>query len=135
MNIVIKNGRIIDIANKLDSVMDIAIENGKIKHLGDIPAGFAAHKTIDAKDCFVLPGLIDNCCRPQMQHPHGTTLFDEAQAALKRGFTSLCIPPDGDPIVIAVDGALPSGATFTQNLLQWTPDFNQAGAYRVSFRV
>lgn len=99
MNIVIKNGRVIDVANKRDEITNIAIENGKIKHVGNIPANFVADKTIDATDRWVLPGLIDSCNRPQMQHPQGTTLFDEAKAALKRGITSLCIPPDGDPIL------------------------------------
>ncbi|MGD9593025.1 MAG: hypothetical protein AB7V32_10935, partial [Candidatus Berkiella sp.] len=99
MNIVIKNGRVIDVANKLDKTTDIAIENGKIKHIGDIPAHFVATQTIDARDRWVLPGLIDICNRPQMHHPQGASLINEANAALKRGITTLCIPPDCDPIL------------------------------------
>ncbi len=99
MTILIKNGRVIDVANNLDQTTDLAIENGKIKYIGNIPADFKATTLIDAAEHWVLPGLVDGCNRPQMQHPQGTTLFDEATAALKRGITSLCIPPDGDPII------------------------------------
>ncbi len=99
MKIAIQNGRLIDVANGIDKITDLTIENGKIKHIGPFSPDFEADKTIDAKNCWVLPGLVDVCCRPQMQHPHGTTLQDEAVAAIKRGITSVCIPPDGDPIV------------------------------------
>ncbi len=99
MKIAIKHGRVICPANKIDTITDIAIENGKITHIGKLDPAFAAEKTIDAQNRWVLPGLVDICHRPQMQHPHGTTLQDEAVAALKRGITSLCIPPDGEPIV------------------------------------
>lgn len=99
MKILIQNGRVIDPANQLDKVTDIAIKNGKIVALGSIPAEFCADRIIDAQHQWVIPGLVDTCCRPQVQHPQGTTLHQEAQAALKRGITSLCIPPDGDPIL------------------------------------
>lgn len=99
MKIAIKNGRVVDPANHLDSVIDLAIENGKIIQVGTLSSDFSPDKIIDAQHKWVIPGIVDICCRPQMQHPHGTTLQEEAQAALKRGITSLCIPPDGDPII------------------------------------
>ncbi len=106
MKIAIKNGRVIDSANHLDKITDIAIDAGKILHVGPLPANFHPTKIIDAKNKWVLPGFIDVCCRPQMQHPHGSILHEEALAALKRGITSLCIPPDGEPIVDSSANAL-----------------------------
>ncbi len=54
---------------------------------------------IDANNKWIFPGLVDSCCRPHLQHPHGSTLQEEAKAALTAGFTTLCIPPDGDLII------------------------------------
>lgn len=98
MKIAITNGRVIDPAHHLDGLHDIAIENNRITHVGKLPPNFAADKIIDARDRWVIPGLIDLCCRPQLPHPYGSQCAVEAKAALTRGFTTLCIPPDGDPL-------------------------------------
>ena len=47
-------------------------------------------------------------------------------------FTVSATDADGDPVAIsAVD--LPPGATFSDDLFTWTPDFDQAGTYTVTF--
>ncbi len=99
MKTLIRNGRVIDPANQLDAVTDISIENGKITHIGPQTDPLKADHVIDAKDKWVIPGLVDSNCRPHLQHPHGSTLLEEAKAAVKCGFTALCIPPDGDLII------------------------------------
>lgn len=99
MKIAIRHGHVICPSQSLDEITDLAIENGKITHVGNIPSGFSPDKVIDATNRWVVPGFVDLCNRPQMQHPQGTTLYQEAKAALQCGFTSLCIPPDGNPIV------------------------------------
>ena len=99
MKVIIKNGRIIDPANQIDHVSDIAIEAGKIAYIGSIPENFGADKIIDATSKWVTPGLVDLCNRPHLKHPHGTTLKHEAQIAVKKGLTALCIPPDGDRVI------------------------------------
>lgn len=98
MKTIILNGRIIDSANQLDTITDLTIENGLISHIGQAQKDTSA-QIIEAKGMWVVPGLVDTCCRPHLQHPHGTTLADEAKAAAKCGFTALCIPPDGDLII------------------------------------
>lgn len=98
MKIAIKNGQVIDPFSGLNGITDIMIDRGKIVQIGH-SLDFTADKIIDATNLTVTPGLIDVCCRPQMLHPHGTTITQEAFTALKRGITSLCIPPDGDPIL------------------------------------
>lgn len=99
MKIVIKHGHVICPSQELDEICDIAIEDGKIVHVGNIPSHFSPDTVIDATHRWVVPGLVDLCNRPQMQHPQGSTLYQEAKAALQCGFTSLCIPPDGNPII------------------------------------
>jgi len=44
----IKNGHVFDPSQKLDSVMDVFIENDSIVALGTAPEGFQAEETIDA---------------------------------------------------------------------------------------
>jgi dihydroorotase len=99
MKISIHHAHVIDPSQSIDQVMDLAIDNGKIAYIGSIPSHFQPDKIIDATNLWVMPGLIDVTCRPQMQHPQGKTLYQEAKAALQCGFTALCIPPDGDPIM------------------------------------
>jgi dihydroorotase len=58
-DLLIKNGLVIDPKNQIDSILDVAISNGKIAKIAkDIPAS-QSNKTIDATGLFVTPGLID----------------------------------------------------------------------------
>jgi dihydroorotase len=58
-DLLIKNGHVIDPKNKIDTIRDVALANGKIiKVDNDIPAT-QSKKTIDATGLYVLPGLID----------------------------------------------------------------------------
>ena len=58
-DILIKNGRVIDPKNNIDSKMDVAVAEGKISKVAkDIPAS-QAKKVIDATGHLVTPGLID----------------------------------------------------------------------------
>ena len=58
MKTLIKNGRVVDPSQNLDAVMDILVEDGKIKTLG---TGIteAADEVFDATGLVVTPGLID----------------------------------------------------------------------------
>ncbi len=58
-DIVLKGGHVIDPANGIDAVRDVAIAQGKIARVAEnIPAS-EARKAIDVKDRYVVPGLID----------------------------------------------------------------------------
>lgn len=54
---ILKGGRVIDPASGRDAVTDVAIQQGRIAHVGDV-AG-SARDTIDCRGKLVLPGLID----------------------------------------------------------------------------
>jgi dihydroorotase len=58
-DLVIKGGHIIDPANQVDGISDIAIAGNKIARVArDIDAG-QARKTVDATGLYVTPGLVD----------------------------------------------------------------------------
>jgi dihydroorotase len=58
-DLLIKNGHVVDPKNQIDSILDVAIANGKIAKIAkNIPAS-QANKVIDATGLFVTPGLID----------------------------------------------------------------------------
>lgn len=100
MKIHIKNGRVIDPKNNIDSQLDIFIAAGKILALGKSPDGFTANQTIDASNLIVCPGLVDLSAR--LREPgdeYKATLVSELQAAVAGGVTSLACPPDTDPVL------------------------------------
>ena len=58
-DLLLKGGHVIDAANKLDAVRDVAIQAGKIAAVAaDIPSS-EARKTIDVHGLYVTPGLVD----------------------------------------------------------------------------
>jgi dihydroorotase len=58
-DLLLKQGHVIDPANRMDTVMDIAVKDGKIARVAaNIPA-IESRKTIDAQGLYVTPGLID----------------------------------------------------------------------------
>ena len=100
MKLHIINGRVIDPASQLDAHHDIFISDGNIVAIADHYADFTADQTIDAEGLIICPGLVDLCAR--LREPgqeHSATIDSETRAAVKGGITTLCIPPDIDPII------------------------------------
>jgi dihydroorotase len=100
MNILIKNGHIIDPANKVDEKLDILVTDGKIAKLGkpgSIPANSA--QVIDANGKLVVPGLID--MHVHLREPgfeYKETIATGTAAARAGGFTSVCSMPNTSPV-------------------------------------
>ena len=98
MKILIKNGRLIDPASGRDEPGDVAIANGRILTLGQVPVDFQPNRVIDATGCVVAPGLVDLAARlREPGHEHEGMLESELNAAAAGGVTSLVCPPDTDP--------------------------------------
>lgn len=58
-DVLLKGGHVLDPANNIDAILDVAVAGGKIAAVGkDIPAG-ASKKVVDVKNLYVVPGLID----------------------------------------------------------------------------
>ena len=58
VDVLIKNGRVIDPDNGVDKVMDVALKDKKIFSTGE-HLDFEASSIFDAYGCIVSPGLID----------------------------------------------------------------------------
>jgi len=100
MNLHIKNGRVIDPASQLDAQLDIFIRDGKIVAMSSHLDGFTADQTIDATGLIVCPGLVDlNARLREPGQEHTATIESETLAAVAGGITSLCVPPDTDPVI------------------------------------
>ena len=100
MNILIKNGRVMDPASKFDTMCDVAVADGRIVSIGLAASDFEANKIIDATGCIVSPGLIDLSARlREPGHEHEGMLESELAAAVAGGVTSLVCPPDTDPVL------------------------------------
>lgn len=99
MKILIKNGRVIDPATKMDAIMDILISEGKIakidKHLED-----KAEKEIEARGCIVMPGFID--LHVHLRDPgfeQKETIETGTKAAARGGYTTILAMPNTRPVV------------------------------------
>src|SRR4051812_3254916 len=100
MNTLITNGRVIDPPSGTDKKTDIAIADGKIARIGNVPVGLKADRTIDAAGCVVAPGLVDLAARlREPGYEHERMLESEMAAAAAGGVTSLVCPPDTDPVL------------------------------------
>jgi dihydroorotase len=100
MNILIKNGRILDPANDVDDSLDLLVSEGKVARLGrqgTIPD--AGLNVIDVEGKIVVPGLID--MHVHLREPgfeYKETIGTGTDAAKAGGFTSICCMPNTNPV-------------------------------------
>lgn len=100
MRSVIRNGHVVDPVNQIDRICDVYIADKRIVAVGAAPDGFSAEHEIDAGGQVVCPGLVDLCARlREPGHEHKATIASETAAAAAAGITTLCCPPDTDPII------------------------------------
>ncbi len=100
MNIVIRNGRVVDPFSGRDEVADIAIDDERVVGIGSVPRDVRADLEIDATGLVVAPGLVDLAAR--LREPgqeHENMLDSELAAAAAGGVTSLVCLPDTDPVL------------------------------------
>jgi dihydroorotase len=100
MNLLIKNGRVIDPSQKLDDTLDVLVENGLIREIGKGLAAPAGVETIDAAGTYVVPGLIDmhvHLRDPGLEYKED--IVSGTKAAVAGGFTSICCMPNTKPVI------------------------------------
>lgn len=98
MKLLIKNGRIIDPANKINRVSDILLENGKVSRLTKGIKSNGA-KVINVKGMIVAPGLFDMHTHVRQPGREDAEDFITAScAAAKGGFTSITAMPNTNPV-------------------------------------
>jgi dihydroorotase len=104
-NIVIKGGHIIDPKNNVNSVMDIAIKDGKVAMIAKNIDASEAIQVVNAKGMYVTPGLID--IHVHFFWGHDGDAYMNAPASLPAdGFTF----PAG--VTTVVDAGSPGWKTF-----------------------
>jgi dihydroorotase len=100
MNLLIKNGRVIDPSQKIDDTLDVLVENGLIKEVGKGLAAPAGAEVIDAVGNYVVPGLIDmhvHLRDPGLEYKED--IISGTKAAVSGGFTSVCCMPNTKPVI------------------------------------
>ena len=106
MQIIIKNGHVIDPKNNISAVMDVIIQDGVIVAVGEPADGEAIKidkknaKIIDAKGMYVVPGLIDAHCHlrdPGFEYKED--IETGTRSAAKGGFTSVACMPNTSPVI------------------------------------
>jgi dihydroorotase len=108
IDVLIKNGHVIDPKNKIDAIMDVAIINNKISEVAP-KITKQAKKTIDATGLYVTPGLIDM---------HGHHYFGtEKDKYLSDSYTAL--PPDGFTFRAGVTAVVDAGGAGWRNFMDF----------------
>lgn len=99
MNTVIRNGRIIDPANKRDEVADLLIVDGRCASPSQLSTLNSQSDEIDATNLIVCPGLID--LHVHLREPGfgwKETIESGARAAAAGGFTTIVCMPNTSPV-------------------------------------
>src|SRR5216117_3429107 len=96
---IIRNGRLIDPANKRNEIADLLIADGKIAPLSQLSTLNSQPDEIDASNLIVCPGLID--MHVHLREPgfgHKETIDSGARAAAAGGFTTIVCMPNTSPV-------------------------------------
>jgi dihydroorotase len=96
--IVIKNGRVVDPANGIDAVRDVALEDGVIAAVAE-NIDVTGAEEFDATGLVVAPGFID--MHVHLREPgfeYAETIESGTRAAAAGGFTSVCPMPNTSPV-------------------------------------
>lgn len=98
MDLLIRNGRVVDPASGTDGGLDVLIVDGRI---ADVRAGIRAEaaRTIDASGLVVAPGFID--MHVHLREPgfeEKETIRTGSRAAARGGFTTVCCMPNTNPV-------------------------------------
>ncbi len=104
MNLLIRNGRVVDPSQELDGKFDVLIEEGAIARV-DRRIQADGIDTIDAEGLLVTPGLID--LHTHLREPgqeHKETIASGTRAAVAGGYTAVCamantVPPNDERAV------------------------------------
>lgn len=100
MNLLIKNGRVIDPSQGMDDTLDIVVENGLIKEIGKGLKTPAGAEVLDVSGKYVVPGLIDmhvHLRDPGLEYKED--IVSGTRAAAAGGFTSVCCMPNTKPVI------------------------------------
>jgi dihydroorotase len=102
MRILIKNGTVINPETDFNEIVDVAIEDGKVVHIGNRPDE-NVDRVIDARGLLVVPGLVDIQVHfRDPGFPQKETIPSGALSAAAGGFTSVVCMPNTKPCIDTV---------------------------------
>jgi dihydroorotase len=100
VDLLLKNGRVVDPVNDRDGVYDVLVRDGRVARVGK---GLTAPDDVPALDvpagCIVTPGLIDmhvHFREPGQEHKE--TTLTGSRAAVAGGFTAVACMPNTSPV-------------------------------------
>jgi dihydroorotase len=99
MNLLIKNGRVLDPAAGVDAIQDLLITEGRIARSGKGLEAHADVHTVDATGKVVCPGFID--IHTHLREPgyeYKETVASGTRAAAAGGFTAVCCMANTFPV-------------------------------------
>ena len=99
MNLLIKNGRVLDPAAGVDEIQDLLIAEGRIARSGKGLKAPADMRTVDATGKVVCPGFID--IHTHLREPgfeYKETVASGTRAAAAGGFTAVCCMANTFPV-------------------------------------
>ncbi|MBT4512292.1 MAG: dihydroorotase [Chloroflexi bacterium] len=105
MNLLIRNGRVIDPASRLDCIGDVLITNGTIAQTGEyIIIDDPQLPQFAATGLIVSPGFVDlHCHLREPGFEEKETIATGTMAAAKGGFTTVCCMPNTNPPIATRD--------------------------------
>ena len=104
MRLLIKNGRIINPADRLDSIADLLVEDDEVREIAASIPEDTADRVVDAAGCYVMPGFID--MHVHLRDPgqtHKETIETGSDAAAAGGFTTIVAMANTTPVVDNAD--------------------------------
>lgn len=97
MNILLKNGTVIDYATSTEKKLDVLIDGEKISKIAE-EISVQADKVIDCTNLYIMPGMIDiHCHLREPGYEHKETIETGSHSAVKGGFTTICPMPNTNP--------------------------------------
>src|SRR5580692_7149259 len=100
-SLLIKGGRVIDPAAKIDALMDVLLREGRVAEVAPPnKIRSSADTTFDARGLIVVPGFID--LHVHLREPgqsYKESIATGTAAAAAGGFTSVCCMPNTQPVV------------------------------------
>ncbi len=100
MSLIIKGGRVVDPSQGVDDILDIVVDNGKIKEIGKGLAAPSGSEIVDAAGKYVVPGLVD--IHVHFRDPgqeYKEDIVSGTTSAVAGGFTSVCCMPNTNPVI------------------------------------
>ena len=98
MQLILRQGRIVDPTQKLDRVMDLGVEDGRVADIAQ-RIRKKGRKEIDARGLIVTPGFID--MHVHLREPgreDSETIESGTNAAARGGFTAVACMPNTQPV-------------------------------------